>query len=358
MSTVLFGAVLGGCAEEDDGWVETRHARIKGEFGVCAGLGVYVDERIELTAEWMELDPGPRIDLYFGPTYVEDRDVSFDFRIGGITSRIDGEVAVYSTGQALGHELVHAVRYSNDLVLPTLIDEGVARLYDGGEFRGAGGISYAIPDGATLPDDPRDAEIGVAATFIGWLHETMPRDAFLSLINDPGLSRENEPAVNWARIEQATGMSKAVLEQRWSADARDYYSEVSGCQPERQHTLAAGDVLRIDDEIACDDSPTTFGPFLHINQNVYMSQRWHCVSLDESRSVRVTVDGPTGSEFSMDVIEGSCRTTSPHDESADAKHIPVGTSAEFVLGDCEWATLVRSDPETVGSFTITFEALD
>lgn len=354
----LCGVVAAGCSE-DDGWVETRHARIKGEYGVCAGLEAYVDERIELTAEWLELEPGPRVDIYFGQSYVDEQQENYDYRIGGLARTEGGDVSVYARFDTLGHELVHAVRFSNGLVLPALIDEGVALLYGGGEFDpSGGGVSYAIPEGATLPDDAHSATVGVAATFTGWLHETLSREEFIGLINDPELDRGHGAASNWQRIEAATGMSKDVLEERWASEAQFYYSEVPRCRPERTHRLEVGELLHIEDRVSCDDSPTTFGPYLRSDGVVTTAQRWHCFPLDETITVRVTASGPPGTEILFSSAPGSCLRASPLTEATALKRIELGTTAEFTFGDCSWRTTIRSEADTVGDVSITLEAIE
>jgi|GEM_PF-2374700 len=355
---LCWGSLAGGCSEEDT-WVETRYARITGTYGVCAGLAAYVDERIELTAEWVQVEPQDRIDIFFGEPYVAQHQEDYEQHIGGVTYRGAGRTRVFTTAGSLGHELVHAVRYSEDLVLPTLIDEGVAQLYDGGEFNfNGGGISYAIPDGATLPRDPHTAYVGESATFVGWLHEELPRDDFLELINDPSLHRAHGAASNWTVIEEATGMSKEVLETRWSSEARHHYSEVPRCRPERTHQLRSGDALRIQDHISCAESSTTFGPYVATDDVVYTAQRWHCFPLDEPTSVRVSASGPDGTQLILSSVPGSCISTLPLTEASEAKWVAFGTTDDFLLGDCSWVALIRSAPDVIGNVELIIEVLD
>ena len=117
-------------------------------------------------------------------------------------------------------------------------------------------------------------------------------------------------------------------------------------------------VASFEDTVSCTDSPTTFGPYALLDDAVTTEQRLHCFPFDAPTSVRITASGPPGSELVFYRADSTCLTSTPLTEETAVKRIELGTTAEFVFGDCTWVGRVRSEPETVGDVSITLVAVE
>ena len=353
---ILFVFLLGfrgvaGCGDAAPPGFVTEHivAEPTDSDVVCRGTLDDMETQVMRVALSLGLDLPFPITVFFGPSAVAARCSTVPSGLGGgCTDGFLDKTEVASEAPSVSHEIVHAVRRTNNIRGPSFFEEGIAVVLGGvrpyvrtinldaaslGPQQGPEALAH-YPEPNIRSDD-----YGVAGHFTAWLLATYGQEVVVAFLNDPRLAE----TVDDAFLEHF-GLTLAEAEQAWRATAAFVYTFGEACDPDR--ALAwSGDTLEYTAELAC-EAPHVIGPSLD-----RITLRSTCFPLAESGTMHVELSAPAGQAILR--AQDDCLTADLLSaEHYQDKLLAAGDALDLPFAPCTWEVIVTTDLVAETDFTL------
>lgn len=287
LSTVAIMSVGGGCAELPEVEYETDRLEVATYFDapLCRGTLDSFDDHIDRIEDMLGI--GYAVDpirvYWLSQEEVEDR--CGEGRGGCFypSTRV-----VFTRGQSLRHELVHAVLDSKGESY--FVEEGMAEMLSGV------GVYYDVSDGSVSPAEHLTLsrteyrrgglDYDAAAHFVRWVYETAGPSAMLRLADE--IEARSTAAEIENTLEAVVGERMQTIEDDYRTSAPNYYAGLAhgSLAAPSWDTLEDGLAVRLD----CAE-PETFGPLPQGDAGLYRVFR---VDMPNAGVGAIEVDGPEG----------------------------------------------------------------
>ena len=234
---VIAASLLGSCAEEPPGPLETKYARIYTtdyEGPLCAGDAAHVDRRIEMLAARFSTVAPIDLQIHIGllPPDECGKSTFGCFDPAGNT--------ILTHWDSLDHELVHAVaaqvEWRGQMPLRPFWQEGIAEAYDGERSRRSGSVLAEYPKTSSA-----ELSYSTAGHFAAWVREEHGDEAIEGILRG-----EDEAEIFGTPVENLVAQYEA--EAPWLIPGRNF---CAGPQ------LEVEDVLSFSRRITCEDAATS-----------------------------------------------------------------------------------------------------
>lgn len=349
-SSVVLGVALlglGACAEPDE--LEPTPPAEPGEIMVvptegarlCAGTERWVSQEVARVIEQTGLLPRFDLRVEVGRAAVDAR--CLDGRepevVLGCAQGESGSTALYTTPQALAHELVHGLRRQQELRTISLFEEGFAEALAGSDAHPR--WHELDPAGVPEPWQPealaqvarldRGETYLVAAHFAGSLRDEHGAEAVAAFMRG-GIDDGGEAAGQ--RFETHFGRSLGEAAQAWRDAGARGFALGDPCSAGVEPAPAGEVVVQVD--LDCDD-PSTMG-LLGAGESAWVRR---CLELPAGRMVAQLDHGTVR----LEAVPGSCAEGSSALDAAP-KELEAGVSITLQLAACTWALTFSTTTET------------
>lgn len=339
------GIAAASCSEHEQIRSETEHLSIEyiDREPLCPGSLGDLEAQLAHVAGFLGVGIPHRIHVLYGESVGEE----YCNGAAGCTWGTGASTRVASSGLALNHELVHAVRWSNGVHGTRFVEEGLA------EFLGVTPPQSLVvnvdaptisPGPAVLFDAPWNSigfeDYGTAAHFLAWLIEDVGASPVVAFLNDARYTNADDPSGAFAAV---LGRTVTQAEMAWREEAPAEYRWGTKCVPDRIVPWEA-DGLSIMGVLDCDDAKTRgtvgTGP---------LSYPITCFELSEPMSLHL---GMVGDNVTAQLFTVECAAETGLSAEHYQRHsVDGGESMTFLFAPCLWAIAIVED----GGETVPFE---
>jgi len=286
-TAVLVGAVLAGCQELPEVEYETDRLEVATYFDapLCRGTLDSFDEHVDRIEDMLGIGYASQpIRVYWlSQAEIEDRCGADRGGCFYPATRV-----VFTRGQSLRHELVHAVLDSEGESY--FVEEGMAEMLSGV------GVYFDVSDASVSPAKHLSLsrseyrrgglDYDAAAHFIRWVYETAGPSAMLRLADE--IEARSTAAEIENTLEAVVGDPMQTIEDDYRTSAPNYYAGLAHgtLSAPSWETLEAGLKVRLD----C-AAPDTFGPLPQGDAGLYRVFR---IIMPSAGVSAIEVEGPEG----------------------------------------------------------------
>jgi len=319
---------------------------------LCAGTERWAAIEIERVEAETGLVPAVSLPISLGQAAVDERCVipGDTATVLGCTLDDHGSLHVFTTPDALSHELVHGLRRSYELETRAMFEEGFAEAIDGSDAYpryvalDPAEVSEASWPEALVQQDyvefRSEERYRVATHFVAFLQAEHGPEAVASFMTG-GIDGSAEAAL--IRFETSFGTTLAERAQAWRDAGEQGFGRGDPCS-EGITPIPPDEAVELVVEVDCDD-PDTLGlqgvdELAWVRRCVSTAAGVHTVALDTA-SGRVRWDS----------VPGTCAEGSSELDAAP-KRVEAGVEGVLELAACTWAVTFESTEDQPERFVL------
>jgi hypothetical protein len=318
---------------------ETEHLLVFNETGgpICSGTFRALDLEVERLVQELGLSLDAPLPIYYGlEPAIEMCDFDADSHWAGCAKRSGCETFIATSFYPQVHELVHGIRRRNELIGPSVLEEGIAMVL--GEARPFNGVRIGVEGLAKrsmlelveLERDDLTAELyAYGAHFLSFAIEQHGLQAVTAVMADARYPNELEDL-----FETHLGTSLAELDERWRTEAWDtWYTSYDRCE----EVVELGDGFELSATLDCQDAQTLG----HFAAPLFAWPINTCLSITEPTAVSITTTGGPGT------VAFGGRDCAPEDITdptiITGRELSAPDHYETTLGRCTWWAYFRAE---------------
>lgn len=356
LSTIAIACLGGGCAELPEVGYETDRLEVATYFDapLCRGTLDSFDDHIDRIEDMLGIGYAVDPIRVYWLSHAEVEDRCGEDRGGCFypSTRV-----VFTRGQSLRHELVHAVLDSKGESY--FVEEGMAEMLSGV------GVYYDVSDASVSPAEHLTLsrteyrrgglDYDAAAHFVRWVYETAGPSAMLRLADE--IEARSTAAEIENTLEAVVGERMQTIEDDYRTSAPDYYAGLAhgSLAAPSWDTLEDGLTVRLD----CAE-PETFGPLPQGDAGLYRVFR---VDMPNAGVGAIEVDGPEGTFIELidplaRLRRGLVQDWTQPDSRYDPKALRVyaGERSTPVVKDRTYLLVVASESPDPADVVVRFAA--